>query len=122
MSICDGVEARIAWAVVDSALAADCSVSVWEGGDWALRSSRDLAAIVAALGSTDSDVLHLRRCGKRVGTITLIYGNGVDLISDCSWTPEVEYEGSLVEAIVESAETVCRKQGLLDFPHHLDSE
>lgn len=60
------------------------SVSVCDGEDWPLRRSRDKAAILGAMGSTDGDVLRLRdENGDRVADFSLIYGNGPgELVAD----------------------------------------
>lgn len=39
--------------------------------------SRSAKAIVAAMGSTDSDVLHMYDAGKRVGWISFVYGKRI---------------------------------------------
>lgn len=104
LSALSEVEARVVRALVDSALAAECTVSVWDGEAWALRSSRDPAAIEAALCSTEVDVLNLRRAGARIGTVTLVYGNGPDVVADYSWVgSDADHDGSWVAAIVSSA-------------------
>lgn len=103
MSVSDPVERLIVECLIDSALGADCSVSVFDGEAFPLRRSRDPAAILAALGSTDEDRLVLHREGKRLGSILLIYGNGPDLISDVSWHAGTTYEGSWLDTVLTSA-------------------
>lgn len=110
MSILDRVEARIVEALVDSALGADCTISVNDGGAFVLALSKDAKAILRCLGTTDSDVLVLRRAGKRIGAVTLIYGNGRDVVADFSYPSGVPYEGSWLEAIIVSAERVASSQ------------
>lgn len=110
MSVFDPVEARIVEALVDSALGADCSISVNDGGSFVLAGSRDAQAILRCLGTTDGDVLVLRRAGKRIGSVTLIYGNGADVVADFSYPSGTPYEGSWLEAIIVSAEKVADGQ------------
>jgi hypothetical protein len=76
------IEQKIASTLVKLALANGYEISVWEGGDYAIKQSREADAIIAALCSTDSDSLVLWDAGVRVGSIVLIWGNGEDLISD----------------------------------------
>lgn len=102
-SLADPVEARIVRALVDSAVGAGCSVSVWDGEAWALRSSVCQPDILDAMASSDDDVVAFRRNGSLIGSVKLIYGNGEDLISDWTLPKGTTYEGSWLEAIVVSA-------------------
>lgn len=82
-------EGKIANALVKQALASGYVVSVYDGEEWALKFSSDRAEILAAMFSTDMDMLALSEgpAGERsrVGTINFIYGNcGWDVISDYS--------------------------------------
>lgn len=112
MSIFDPVERRIIEALVDSALSADCSISVNDGENFVLSVSKDVKAILKCMGTTDSDILVLRRAGKRIGSVTLIYGNGCDVVSDYSYPSGTAYEGSWLEAIIVSAERVADASSL----------
>ncbi|AXH77933.1 MAG: hypothetical protein [Microviridae sp.] len=103
VSSLDPIEARILHCLVDSAIGADCTVSVFDGEAWVLTKSKDAAAIVAALGSSDFDVLLLRRNGDVIGSCKLIYGNGVDVLSDWTLPKGTVYEGSWLEAVIVSA-------------------
>lgn len=92
MSIQDINERAIASKLIEDMLSNGNTVSVWEGEDWAIYKSTDHAAIMEALASTDSDWIYVwsrNSEGKliRVGKVLLIYGNGNDLISDCSDNP-----------------------------------
>lgn len=107
MAVSDPVELSIVEAFVDSALAADCTVSVVDGidgGDMVVTRSRDASVVLAALGSTGSDVLSLRRDGRWIGSLVFVWGNGVDVFADASWPAAVPYEGSWFEAVCVSAE------------------
>jgi hypothetical protein len=79
----DNIERQIAERIVDRALAAGYTISVYDGGEWALKRSSNRADIVAAMYSTDSDTLRFRLPnGKPVGSIMLVYGNGADVVCD----------------------------------------
>ena len=77
-------ERRIAERLVDDALTRGLTVSVWDGGTWAMGSTHDRSAILGAMFSTSEDTLVFRRDGKSVGKVWLMYGNGRDVLSD--WT------------------------------------
>lgn len=79
---CTALEARIAKRLVADALAAGWSISVHDGEEWAIKQSTDKAAIYAAMCSTEMDTLRFRKDGEPIGSVTLIYGNGEDLVSD----------------------------------------
>ena len=77
-------ERKQARVLVELMLDRGYSVSVFDGEEWPLTHSRDKAAILGAMGSTDSDVLRLRDANRdRVADFTLIYGNGPgELVAD----------------------------------------
>jgi hypothetical protein len=84
-TISDPTEERIARMLIACLLDAGYTVSVYDGEEFALKRSRDADTIIAALASTDHDVLHARDAGGvHRGTVLLIWGNGTDLISDYS--------------------------------------
>lgn len=87
----DKTERDIASALIDSALARQYYISVYDGEEYALKRSMDKQEILNALASTESDVLHFRtENGARIGWAWLIYGNGEDIISDWSDNPETD--------------------------------
>lgn len=91
-------EGRIVHKLVSHAIESGYCVSVRDGsfidgeGEWVLKSSTDLAAILAAMFSTDGDTLTIRNpndkstnnIGAKVGSVSLVYGNGNEVISDYS--------------------------------------
>jgi len=89
---CTKREAAIATSIVDSALSHGWTVSLndsYDGSEcWAVKRSTDRAAIISAMNTTDGDFLLFRDTeGKRIGFVSLIYGNdpnGSELISDHS--------------------------------------
>lgn len=86
----DQMENEIIRVVVDSALAEGFCLSVWDGGEMAVRRSTNADEIIAALKATDADTLHYYRMDAMQrpvhwGVVVLIYGNcGWDVISDNS--------------------------------------
>lgn len=84
------LEREIAEKVVDAFLAANRLVSVFDGEEYPVKRSRDKAAIMEALGSTDADALVVRDAdGKRLGQVVLIWGNDIDLVSDWTDAPAI---------------------------------
>ena len=80
-------ERAVVAAIVDDAIAAGMTVTVWDGDAYPLASSTDRAAVLAALFSVDEEslVLRDRSSGVRVGTVWLVHGNdGWDVIHDHS--------------------------------------
>jgi hypothetical protein len=91
MHIQEKEEREIAIKLIDAILAAGCAISVHEGEDWAIDENakpvikcKDRNRIGGSLASTDYDSLMAYRDGVLLGQFVLIYGNGEDLISDCT--------------------------------------
>ena len=82
----DNIEKQIAERIVDKALAAGYTISVYDGEEWPLKRSINRPDILAAMYSTDSDVLRFRwpESSHAVGSIMLVYGNGEDVVCDYS--------------------------------------
>lgn len=96
-------ERRIAGKLITACLRANMLVSVNDGEETVVTKSTNKAEIMAALASTDADVITIYNGsqskafigsvaipGKRVGAFYLIYGNaddGSELISDYTDTP-----------------------------------
>jgi hypothetical protein len=80
----NNIEKRICERLVDRALAAGYTISVYDGAEWPLKRSSNRPEILAAMYSTDSDTLRFRLpdSGESVGSIMLVYGNGADVICD----------------------------------------
>jgi hypothetical protein len=85
-------EKRMCVALVTACLKRGFAISVSDGEDWPVKRSTDKAAILAALFSTDEDVIVIRaRDGSKAGWFQLIYGNdGFDVVSDYSVTDACE--------------------------------
>ncbi len=81
-------EKEIASRLVRAALAKGYMISVDDGD---VRRSTNAEQIIGALASPDQDQLVLYNSeGERVGSILLIWGKGDDLISDCTYKPEID--------------------------------
>lgn len=77
-------ENKIVKRLLAAILKAKCTVTVYDGEDCVITKSRAKGVIIAALGSTDHDVLHIYHPDGKLGFILLIWGNGEDVISDYS--------------------------------------
>lgn len=84
------IECAICECLVDDILSRGYLISVYDGEEVCLERSLLAPSILAAMFSTDSDnLLVYSRDGSCLGEIVLIYGNGRDVISDHSDTPEI---------------------------------
>lgn len=99
----DKIEERIAKATIKALLGAGYSISVWEGeayavhDGWTAVQATDPDMIFKALASTEQDILYaIDGAGKRVGLVWFVWGNGEDLIADCSESVE-----PLVDRIIQ---------------------
>lgn len=82
-------EQAIATKLVDTILQAGHLISVIDGEVATVKLSTDRTEILDALCTTDHDVLVIRDAHhRRVGSVTLIWGNGCGLISDNTVDPE----------------------------------
>lgn len=85
MNAHEKIELPKARKVIRAALAAGYSVSVYDGEEWALKRATTFNEINKAIASTDCDVLRFcNAAGEAVGSVTLIWGNEDDVISDWS--------------------------------------
>ncbi len=84
------IERKIAGQIIDRALAAGYTVSVWDGEAYCLKRSTGKGAIMAAIGSSDGDSLLIREAGgRKVGSIALVWGNGEDIVCDYTDNPAI---------------------------------
>lgn len=82
------MERKIATKLVDVLLDRGYAIRVFDGEENVITNSRDRAAILEAMCSTDSDVIGFHsEDGKARGWFLLIWGNAIDLISDCTDNP-----------------------------------
>jgi hypothetical protein len=90
-------ERKIARKIIKDAVAADLSIDVFDGDEFALEKSTDAEAIIGAMFSTDDDRLYFWKDGKQVGMVWLIYGNsGHDVISDYTMSMDEVLQGALM--------------------------
>lgn len=71
------------------------TISIYDGEEWPVTGSRDVAAIMADIGACDEEWLVVRQktpeANRNVGKLYLVYGNdGWDVIADCSATDELD--------------------------------
>jgi hypothetical protein len=85
------LDEQIANALVDNAVNDGFLISVNNGKE-TINRSRNIAAIIKAMFRTNMDTLTLNVEERRVGMITLIYGNGrngLDVIGDHTDIPHI---------------------------------
>lgn len=81
----DFVECTIARELIRILLGCGYLVSVYDGEETTVRDSTDYNKVLEAMGSTDSDLVRFRSADNADrGSFLLIWGNGVDVISDSS--------------------------------------
>lgn len=89
------IEQRIVGKLVTDLLAADFSLSIWNGGDEAeLDRSTDTVAIFKALAASDQDEIIVRKNKLNAGWILLVWGNDAAVISDYSIKLEDQLAGA----------------------------
>jgi hypothetical protein len=76
-------ERRIVSRLIGAALSAGYTVSLNDGGAWAVKRSADPAAIAVEVASTDEQTLCFRNAEGVVGSVFLVFGNdGDDVVCD----------------------------------------
>jgi hypothetical protein len=83
------IEFGIVSGIIRRALSNGYTVSVNDDaagdGEWTVKRSRNPAEIIGALATTGGDLLKFRDTdGKSLGVVSLVYGNGEDIVSDCT--------------------------------------
>ena len=100
------LERRIIRAVVNDALKQGYTVTVYDGQGpdaLALDKSTRQADIMAAIMSTDEDLMVFHKDGRRAGVIYFVYGNdGYDVICDHT-------ANDATYAIIKRADEIARK-------------
>lgn len=97
------IERKIAHKIVDDALTAGFSISVYDGEETTVKQARDRAVILDAMATTGSDRLVMYREGRHCGWVLLIWGNGADLLSDHAANDTME---ALLQPVYDYAETL----------------
>lgn len=95
------IEIKIATQLVDDILAAGHTITVNDGEEDTVIGSNNKTAILEALRTTDEDYLIIMDGDIRVGSIWLIWGNGVDVISDYGGPDE------LMTSLMEGAQNIA---------------
>jgi len=94
-------ERGVATRLVRAAINAGYTVSVYDGGEWTVGTSRKEREVLAAMATTGEDTLRFRDgTGERIGDAWLIWGNDLDgseLIADHT-------DNDAIAALVQQAE------------------
>lgn len=103
------MERRIAFKIVELALADGHTVSVSDGEEFTVKRSRDKEALRAALFTTDEDLIVVRNAaGDKLGWFQMIYGNdGYDVVSDYSANDYSESLYKRMEPMIDKMEMVA---------------
>lgn len=92
-------ERAIIGQIITDALARNYAVSVYDGEEWTINTSTHRPTIEQAIGTTDTTTLRFRALNKLdptngkpvvVGSVFLVHGNGADVISDHTDTPDMD--------------------------------
>jgi len=99
------IEKKIIRAIVNSALASNWSVSVYDGEEWTVKKSVSTTEIIKATMTTDEDVLRFHDADGVVGSVFLVYGNcGWDVVADHSANERME---AFMEPITKLSNHLC---------------
>jgi hypothetical protein len=99
-------ERRIIDRLIDGFFASEdaATMDVFDGEEWAVKRSSDPEAIKAECFATDVTVLHFRIDGDTLlGCVTLIHGNGHEVIGDWRWPGAHPEHEARMDAMVETA-------------------
>lgn len=92
--------------IISRAIEQGFKISVYDGEEWTLKQSSDFNAVLDALATTDHDVIRLRNSeGGKVGSVTFVYSNHEDCLSDWSWYENGTTNGVAHETIMDN---LCR--------------
>lgn len=82
----DAVEARITNKLFSAILRnpEELQIKIFDGEEFATHWTRNRKLLKGQTAQTDYTVLHIQSQRGMIGTITLVHGNGEDLISDAS--------------------------------------
>lgn len=112
------IERSIVYQIVLRAINLGYLVSVHDGEERVVKKSQDEKEIMAAIMSTDDDVLTIYDGNtieeKKIGFISLVYGNdGDDVISDYTANPEME---AFLEPIQDFCTALSEDRSLVLLP------
>ena len=101
-------EAQIITMFCTDAIAKGCTVSVFDGCEFALKRSRDIQKILIEAAATGEDSYRIRDAnGEIVGSVYCIYNNGnegLDVITDYTDSPLMNEILSRANAFIEEME------------------
>lgn len=101
----DQDERAIARRLVNDIIDNGYRITVYDGGAYPVQKSKKPMEVFAALGTTDMDTLTIYgRTRNCVGSVTLVYGNGLDLIADHT-------NNETMRHLVRGAEAVAKARG-----------
>lgn len=102
------IELPIARHLIHHILSEGFEIALHDGEEIAVPRTRNFGALNQGLASTDHDnlIIYLSGAPKRIGTITLIWGNGCDILHDHTDRPEFE---RLTRPTMDYAESLERK-------------
>lgn len=87
----DRNESSVIDCLIRDALAADCTVSVFDGEEWPVKKSTDYTEITAAIGTTDETNIRVRgmfEWAEAVANFAFIHGNlPSEVLCDMTDTP-----------------------------------
>jgi hypothetical protein len=91
------IERQIVRKVIDDAISAGYTLSVFDGEEETLSNCGDAQAVFDAMFTTDQDHLYLLKGGKDIGWVFFVYGNsGWDVINDHTTNIEMILDGANV--------------------------
>jgi hypothetical protein len=92
----DMAELLIVGKLVKDVIAAGLFISVWDGEEMTVVETNDADEVFKALASTDGDVLYVHKAhgDDRPRFVSLIWGNGCDVISDYNTSLEDVLKGA----------------------------
>lgn len=93
------IEKHIASNLITSGIAKGYLISVNNGEEWTVKRSNDFQTVFDALGTTElfDKLVYRDSNGAMVGTVTLIFGNGEDLIYDHCCNFEIDEHGVIID-------------------------
>jgi len=97
------IELALANRLIDDILAGGYQITVDDGEEHTLLASTDKAAILEHMQTTDEDRLWVIKDGESLGWFWLIWGNGIDLLSDYAGPPEIFDQ--LMQGMADLADT-----------------
>lgn len=106
----DKTEARIANRVINAILNHEPALHarVWDGEELATGWTRHRPTLRNATAQTGFTILHIAdKHGdkhRHIGSVTLIHGNGEDLVSDGGWSGEIEHAERTIETILAAGD------------------